>query len=47
MVERALLDFYAQLESIARQRRDRVLSDARPVKPRPGDEPDGPAPQSR
>jgi phospholipid-binding lipoprotein MlaA len=42
VIEKASLDFYAQLKSIVRQRRDAELSQVRPVKPRPGDELDDP-----
>jgi phospholipid-binding lipoprotein MlaA len=37
LIEKASLDFYAQLKSIVRQRRDAELSVVRPVKTRPGD----------
>jgi phospholipid-binding lipoprotein MlaA len=43
VIERGSLDFYAQLKSIARQRRDAELAKVRPVKPRPGEELDAPA----
>lgn len=42
IIEKSSLDFYAQLKSIVRQRRDAELSKVRPVKPRPGDELDDP-----
>jgi phospholipid-binding lipoprotein MlaA len=42
LIEKGSLDFYAQLRSIVRQRRDAELSEVRPVKPRPGDELDDP-----
>jgi phospholipid-binding lipoprotein MlaA len=43
IIENGSLDFYAQLKSIVRQRRDAELAKVRPVKPRPGDELDDPA----
>lgn len=43
LIEKSSLDFYAQLRSIVRQRRDAELAVVRPVKPRPGDELDDPA----
>lgn len=43
VVERGSLDFYSQLKSIVRQRRDAELSVVRPVRTRPGEELDDPA----
>jgi phospholipid-binding lipoprotein MlaA len=41
-LERGALDFYAQLKSVVRQRRDAELAKVRPVKPRPGEALDDP-----
>ena len=38
LIEQSALDFYAQVKSIVRQRRDAELSHVRPVRPRPGEE---------
>jgi phospholipid-binding lipoprotein MlaA len=47
VIEKASLDFYSQLKSIVRQRRDAELSVVRPVTPRPGDELDDPGASPR